>query len=650
MISRLTQKTAGIGLAGFLLSALSVPALGTSFAEHQSGQQFSSLDQINKSNVAELELAWEFHTGDLPPEDLISKLVAFEDQPTIIDGNLLICSTKRKVFAIDPATGKQRWVFDPKDPLEKGIGMRKCRGIAHWVDDKAEAGAACASRVLLGTADYRLMAIDSKTGKPCENFGDGGEVRIPISKPEIMVGEVIATSNPAVVNDVVVVGSSVADNQRVKAPSGRVMAYHARSGEFLWEFDPVPRDQNDPAMKTWQDGTENFGQGNVWSSMAVDEDLDMVYLPTTSTSSDFYGGERVGDNNYTTSVVALKGSTGEVVWHYQVVHHNVFDYDVPTRPMLIDYPVDGKMVPALLQNTKMGLVFIFDRKTGEPLVPIEERPVPQHGAIAGEVLSPTQPFPVGMPAVAPQSFTPDDAWGFTPIDKYFCKKKIEALNYGPIYTPPSEQGTVFMPSAGGGPNWGGAGYDASSNIMVVPVNRMPMIVRLTPREKSNVTKEDGQNVEGLSMTFDVKDSPYIPTVEPLMSSLGTPCSAPPWAALVAVDIVKKEKLWEVPLGSLKNMIPFPVPFDLNFGMPGAGGPLVTAGGLVFIGYSIDDVFRAHDLATGKELWKVKVPAAAVAVPVTYEVNGEQYVVIATGGHSMFGSTLGDSVVAYKLKR
>ncbi|WP_372758176.1 pyrroloquinoline quinone-dependent dehydrogenase [Litorivivens sp.] len=648
MISRLTQKAAGIGLIGALFSA---PVFSASFADHQSGTQFSSLDQINASNVANLELAWEFHTGDLPPEDLTGKLVAFEDQPTLVDGNLMICSTKRKIFAIDPATGKQRWMFDPKDPLETGIGMRKCRGISHWVDKQAEAGAACASRILLGTADYRLLAIDAKTGKPCEGFGEMGEVDIPIDKPEIMPGEVIATSHPAVINDVIVVGSSVADNQRVKAPSGRVMAYHARTGKFLWQWDPVPRDASDPAMKTWKDGTKNFGQGNVWSSMAVDEKLDMVYLPTTSTSSDFYGGERVGDNNYTTSVVALKASTGEIAWHFQVVHHNVFDYDIPARPMLIDYPKGDEMVPALLQNTKMGLVFIFDRETGEPLVPIEERPVPQEGFVKGEVLSPTQPFPVGMPALVPQKFDLDDVWGFTPIDRHFCKKKVEGLNYGPIYTPPSEKGTVFMPSAGGGPNWGSGGYDPKSNIMVVPVNRMPMIVKLTPREKSNVKKEDGQNVEGLSMTFDVLDSPYIPTIEPLMSSLGTPCSAPPWASLVAVDIVKKEKVWEVPLGGLEAMMPFPIPFiDTNLGMPGAGGPLVTAGGVVFIGYSIDDVFRAHDLKTGKELWRTKVPAAAVAVPVTYEVNGEQYIVIATGGHSMFGSTLGDSVVAYKLKK
>lgn len=645
----MTRLKNPIAVLSLLTVALSTPVLGASFDEHQGGTQYSPLKQINKGNVANLELAWEFHTGDMAPEDSAGMLVAFEDAPTLIDGNLVVCSVERRVFAIDPKTGKERWSFDPEDPLETGIGMRKCRGISHWVDQQAEAGSACQSRIFLGTADYRLIAIDSKTGKPCEAFGENGEVDIPIDKPEIMPGEVIATSNPAVVNDVVVVGSAVADNQRVQAPSGRVMAYHARTGEFLWQFDPVPRDADDPAMKTWEQGTERFGQGNVWSSMAVDQALDMVYLPTTSTSSDFYGGERVGDNNYTTSIVALKGATGEIAWHFQVVHHNVFDYDIPARPMLIDYPVDGEMVPALIQNTKMGLVFIFNRETGEPLVPIEERPVPQKGAVKGEVLSPTQPFPVGMPALAPQGFTPEDAWGFTPIDKWLCKKKVEKLNYGPLYTPPSEQGTVFMPSAGGGPNWGNGGYDPDSNIMVVPVNRVPMVVTLTPRDKAKLSPGEGQKVEGLlEMTFDVKDSPYIPTVAPLMSPLGAPCSEPPWASLTAIDVVKKKIVWEVPLGSLEKMMPLPIP--LEYGTPGAGGPLVTAGGLVFIGYTLDDTLRAFDLKTGKVLWKTDLPAAGSSVPVSYEIDGEQYIVMAAGGHTMYGSTTGDSVVAYRLKR
>lgn len=646
-----SRLTVAIGLAVMIFGHSVAFAGQNEQNDYWRNTKYSPLTQINRQSVSRLEKAWEYHTGDLPPKDVGDKLIAFEDQPYMIDGNLVVCSTHRRIIALDPATGEERWTYDPKDPLEsENIGMRKCRGVAHWVDPEAEPGSVCRSRILMGTANYRLVAIDAATGKPCEDFGDQGEVKMQVSKPLLWTAEVIATSNPAIVNDVVVVGSSVADNQRVEAPSGRVMAYHARSGEFLWDFDPVPRNADDPAMASWKEGTEHFGQGNVWSSMAVDEELDLVYLPTTSPSSDFYGGERVGDNNYTTSVVALKGSTGEVVWHFQVVHHNVFDYDIPTEPMLIDYPHNGEMVPALVQNTKMGIVFVFDRATGEPLVPIEERPVATSSELKGEVLSPTQPFPAGMPTLVKHGFSLDDAWGFTPIDKWLCEREISNYSYGDIYTPPSPQGTVFSPSAGGGPNWGGGAYDPETNIMVVPSNRVPVVIAMPPR--SEVSGEiNRQTVEGLNMSFDVKGSPFITRIKPLLSVFGAPCSKPPWAGLTAIDIVKKQILWDVPLGSIDNMMPFPMPFfDSELGTPGAGGPLVTAGGLVFIGYTLDNRIRAFDVDSGEVVWSADLPAAGVGVPVTYIANGEQYIVIPAGGHTMYQSTLGDSVVAYKLKR
>jgi quinoprotein glucose dehydrogenase len=630
-----------------------VTALHCSYAadgtvdQHQLGTKYSPLKQINKGNVANLELAWEYHTGDMPPKDAKNMMIAFEDQPSMIEGNLVVCSTTRKIIALDPQSGKLRWSYDPKDPLdEKKIGMRKCRGIANWVDTQASADASCKSRIFLGTADYRLVAIDAKNGKPCANFGNNGVVILPPSKPDLLVSELLATSAPAVVNDVIVVGSVVADNQRVDAPSGRVLAFDARTGKPAWEFDPVPRDPSDPAIKSWAKGTQVSGGGNVWSSMAVDQKLDLVYLPTTSASGDFYGGERAGNNNYTTSVVALKGATGKVAWHYQLVHHNVFDYDVPSQPLLMDYPQNGKMIPALVQNNKTGWIFIFNRETGEPLVPIEERPVPQNVKVAGEVLSPTQPFPVGMPPLGPLSFSPDDAWGFTYWDKKSCREKVEQHNYGAIYTAPSEKGTVFMPSVGGGPNWGGGAYDPEGHIMVVPSNRVPTVVTLIRRE--NAKLDAVQTIElGGPMIFANTGSPYVPQIEPLLSSFGAPCSAPPWAVLTAIDIVSKKIVWEVPLGSIEKMLPISIPWHL--GTPGAGGPLATAGGLVFIGYTLDDKLRAFDLHTGEVLWKSDLPAAGMAVPVTYEVGGTQYIVIAAGGHSMYGTTMGDSVVAYKLK-
>ncbi len=644
-----------LSLPGLLLAVTAlvqtVSAADSVVDQHQGGMKYSPLKQVNAQNVANLERAWEYRTGDLPQGETKSAMIAFEDQPSLIEGNLVVCSVARRVIALDPATGKQRWAFDPKDGLdEKKIGMRKCRGIANWVDTQVAEDAVCRSRIFLGTADYRLIAIDAKSGKPCDGFGDSGIVKMPGSKPELFPGELVATSNPAVVNDVVVVGSAVADNQRQDAPSGRVLAFDARTGKQLWEFDPVPRNPNDPAMKSWKNGTDGIGGGNVWSSMAVDQKLDLVYLPTTSASGDFYGGDRVGDNHYTSSIVALRGATGEVAWHFQPVHHNVFDYDMPAQPMLIDFPHNGQLVPAVVQHTKMGLIFVFDRATGEPLVPIEERPVPQEGAVANEKLSPTQPFPVDMPTLSPQGFSPDDAWGFTPIDRWLCRRTIEGYKYGPMYTPPSEQGTIFYPSAGGGPNWGGGGYDPESHLMVVPSNRVPMVIKLVPRAQANL---DGtQKIEtGGKMVFPSAGQPYVTQVEPLLSPLGAPCSTPPWAALTAIDMKSKKVVWEVPLGSIENMAPTPMPESLSkLGTPGAGGPLVTAGGIVFIGYTLDDKLRAFDLHTGKELWSTALPAAGTAVPVTYEVNGEQYVVIAAGGHSMYQSTMGDSVVAYKLKK
>jgi len=629
-------------LFGMVVSIFSVTAAQLDVVDqNQTGTQYSPLAIVNRENVSQLELAWTYHNGDLAPD--APGLYALEDQPSLIEGNLIVCSISRKISALDPATGKERWVYDPKSEPAR---MRKCRGVANWVDTGAEPGTLCQSRIFIGTADYSLHAIDAKTGALCPGFGNGGVVDMPVSKEEIWPGEVIAGSNPAVVNDVVVVGSSVADLQRVNPPSGRVLAFSARSGAMLWQFDPVPRDKSDPAMATWEKGTEGFGQGNVWSSMAVDQSLDLVYLPTTSASDDYYGGHRPGDNLYTSSVVALRGTTGEVVWHQQLVHHNVWDYDVPARPMLIEYLVDGEPVPALVQNTKMGLVFVFNRATGEPLVPLVEKPVPQTGAIPGEVLSPTQPFPEGMPALVAQSFSPEDVWGFTYFDKRACRKKVEAYDYGPIYTPITERGTVLMPAVGGGANWGGGGYDPGSHIMVVPTNRVPTIVKLTPRAKSEATSDTAEIESSTAMTFTNPGADFVVSVEPLLSNFGAPCSEPPWAALTAVDIVQKKIVWDVPLGSIKKLAPIPI--DWHLGTPSAGGPLVTAGGLVFIGYSSDDMFRAFDLSTGEIVWEAELPAAATSVPITYEVDGEQYIVVPAGGHSMFMTTLGDSVVAFKL--
>lgn len=635
-----------LAVLAFAMLSVGVRTAGAAEAftdQRQLGLKYSSLAQINAKNVAQLQLAWEAHTGELAVAK--NSLDAFQDEPSLIAGSLVVCTTTRRLTALDPATGKQRWVYDPKT---KAVGMKKCRGISAWVDDLAPADASCKTRIFLGTADYRLIAIDATNGKPCSQFGVNGEVQMNSTKPEIFPGEVSAGSRPAVVNGVVVVGSTVADDQRVDAPSGRVLAFDARTGAPRWEFDPLPRKASDPAAATWLKGTAGeHGGGNVWAEMAVDESLDLVYLPTSSPSVDFYGVTRPGANQYADSIVALRGSTGEVAWHFQFVHHNIWDYDTPSQPLLMDLPHNGQRVPALVQNTKMGLIFVFNRKTGEPLTPIEERPVPQQGAVPGEWLSPTQPFPVGMPAIGPLGMTPEDAWGFTPFDRRSCKNKIAALTHGPIYTPPSERGTILQPAASGGPNWGGGAYDPKTHLMVVPSNRVPMIVTMIPRAQAKLDADQAIETRA-SMMFPNAGAPYVTKLEPLLSSFGAPCSSPPWAALTAVDLVNKKIVWEAPLGSIEKLAH--LPFSWELGTPGAGGPLVTAGGLVFIGYTLDDKFRAFDLLTGETLWKADLPTAGMATPMTYEVKGEQYVVLTAGGHSMYGTIKGDSVLAYKLKR
>lgn len=626
-----------------LLGMTNLQAAETFTGEHQLNTKYSPLTQISKANVARLEKAWEFHTGETNTRKDI--LDAFEDEPILIEGNLMVCSTTRRLIALDPVTGKQRWVYDPKGVVG---GMHKCRGIAAWEDSKAPANAVCKTRLYVGTADYRLISIDAKTGKACDGFGKQGQVKMEPSEPEIMVNEVSANSRPAVVNDVLVVGSTVADDQRVGAPSGRVLAFDARTGKQLWQFDPLVRDPKDPAAKSWGKGSAvGVGGGNVWAGMSVDKTLDLVYLPTSSASVDFYGAARPGAGLYADSIVALQGSTGKVVWHFQFVHHNLWDYDTPTEPILIDLPYNGKSVPALVQITKMGLIYIFNRKTGEPLLPIYEKPVPQTGAAPGEQLSPTQPFPVGMPPLGPLGLTPEDAWGFTPIDRWLCKKKIAGLNHGPIYTPPSLNGTIVNPSVAGGPNWGGGAYDPVNHLLVVPTSRVPVVVKLVPREQVKIDPTQAIETRQV-MTFPNAGAPYVTQISPLLSPLGTPCTAPPWAALTAVDLTSGSIAWEVPLGSIDKL--GHLPFEWNLGTPGAGSPLITAGGLVFIGYTLDNRFRAFDLKTGEVLWKADMAAPGMSSPMSYEANGQQYVVVTAGGHSMYGTDKGDSVVAYKLKR
>jgi quinoprotein glucose dehydrogenase len=446
-------------------------------------------------------------------------------------------------------------------------------------------------------------------------------------------GEFQITSSPAIIGDVVVVGSAISDNARADAPRGTVRALDARSGAIRWTFDPVTADLSD----SWRDGSAaRTGQANVWSTMSVDAARDLVFLPTTSASPDFFGGERPGDNRYANSVVALRGSTGAVVWSFQTVHHDLWDYDLAAQPNLVELQPNGEGAPvaAVLQPTKTGLVFTLDRETGAPLYPVEERAVPTDGA-TGEWISPTQPFPVKPPPLVPQKIAPGDAWGFTFLDRNACRDAIASHRSEGLFTPPSVEGTILYPFTGGGVNWGSAAWDPQRQWLVVNTNRIMHVVTLIPANDV----EKAQKAEPSKEISPQTGTPFGMKREVLTSPIGVPCNAPPWGTLTAVDMKHGTIVWDVPLGGILGW---------HVGLPGVGGPMITSSGLVFISATMDAYLRAFDIETGRELWKAKLPAGGQATPMSYVRNGRQYIVIAAGGHSTLGSKPGDSVVAFAL--
>jgi quinoprotein glucose dehydrogenase len=604
-------------------------------------ERYSPLTQITRQNVGHLEVAWEYHTGDVSDgKGEVRSTTAFEATPILVDETLYLCSPFNRVIALDPETGAERWVYDPKiDLTGRYANQLVCRGVSTWLDPDRGALSPCRRRIYTGTNDARLIALDAATGRPCADFGNGGEVDLTIGIGEILwKGEYQVTSPPAVAGDVVVVGSAVSDNARTDAPSGVVRGFDVRTGALRWSWDPVPENFG---MRV--EGQYVLGTPNVWAPFAVDEERDLVFAPTGNSAPDYYGGHRNGLDLYPSSVVALRGSTGEVVWAFQTVHHDLWDYDVPAQPTLTTLVRDGRQIPAVIQATKMGHVFVLHRETGEPLFPVEERPVPQDG-VPGEKLSPTQPFPVKPPPIGQREIRPEDAWGITPWDRRACRKWIESLRFDGIFTPPTLQGTLVLPGNGGGTNWGGLAVDPERQIVVTKVSNFAFVVTLMPTEEYERERAANPGVEIVPQ----RGTPYALRREVLLSPLGLPCTPPPWGQLVAVDLKSGEIAWDVTLGTVRDLAPIPIPIE--WGTPNLGGPLLTASGLTFIGAAMDDYLRAFDIETGEELWKGRLPAGGQATPMAYRLrrDGKQYVVIAAGGHGRAGTTLGDSVIAFAL--
>jgi quinoprotein glucose dehydrogenase len=609
------------------LSAQSAPdTTWPNYGNDAGGTRYSSAKQIDRSNVTQLKLAWTYRTGALPHDEELDHKAAFEATPILVEGKLFLSTPYDHVIALNPETGTKLWEFDPKLELPYGASEVTSRGVSAWRDKSAKTTQLCALRIFIGTLDARLLALDGETGQRCNDFGTNGEVDLVTGVNIRDPGDYQVTSAPAIFKDLVITGSSIGDNRAVSVERGIVRAFDVRSGKLRWSWDPIP----------WaNETTPRTGAGNAWSTLSVDIERDLVFVPTGSASPDYFGGIRKGDNKWANSVVALRASTGEFVWGFQVVHHDLWDYDVASQPTLFAWR-DG--TPAIAITTKMGRLFILNRLTGAPLIPVEERPVPKSD-IPGEDASPTQPASI---SVVPETLSPEDAWGLTPEEHQWCADKIKAARTGVIFTPPSVQGTLVFPGNVGGVNWGSAGYDAQRHILVVDTNRLPILVKLIPRDQFEDQRKSASSEDRLHGEFARQTgAPFGMFRTPLLSPKGLPCITPPWGTVAAVDLFTGTKVWDVPLGSF---IP-----GMNTGTITLGGPMVTAGGLVFTAATMDNYLRAFDSETGKEVWKYELPAGGQATPMTYVVKGKQYLVIAAGGHGKLGTKQGDYVLAFTLQ-
>lgn len=635
--------------ASLLLALLAAPAAGEGWAVYggdAGGTRFAPLADITPANVATLREAWRIRTGDLDVVPPPPGHMAFQATPILVDGLLVLPTPLGRVLALDPVTGAERWRFDATVESRKYPEFTS-RGVAAWTDASAALDAPCRTRIFAATIESRLFSIDAKSGVRCAAFGNAGEVSLREGVGTIDGFEFTISSPPLVAGDLVVVGSAIADSRRVAMPRGIVRAYDARSGRLAWTWDPIPRSGEDPMFREWQsEQAARVGAANAWSILSYDAARDLVFVPTSSPSPDYFGGERLGSNRYANSVVALRARSGAVAWQYQTVHHDLWDYDVPAQPVLGEVVRDGATIPVVVQATKMGMLFVLHRDTGVPVFPVEERPVPQTD-VPGEQTSPTQPFPTLPPPLIPHTLRAEDAWGLTPLDRNSCRDQIAALRNEGIYTPPSLQGTLMFPGNAGGSNWGSLAIDASKRVAVLNTTNLPFVVRLIPRADFEREKQAGGGLLGLREFAAQEGTPYAMVRQPLQSPLQLPCNPPPWGTLAAVSLDEGRILWQVPLGTVPDKIPVRLP--VKMGLPNLGGPLVTAGGLVFIGAAMDSYLRAFDVATGAELWSEALPAGGNATPMSYRgADGRQYVVIAAGGHGKLGTKRGDFVVAYAL--
>lgn len=571
------------------------------------GSRFSPLAQIDRTNVGRLQVAWTYHTGEPLPTP--QRRRSLEVTPLVVHGVMYVVTPLGRVAALDPVTGMERWVYDARVAPGIRFGDFTSRGVSVWRD-----------RVIVATVDGRLIALHARTGEPVKTFGSDGTVdlRQNLRNAPFEMAEYEVTSPPAIVNDLIIVGSAVADNNRTDAASGEVRGYDAATGRLRWTWDPVPQRPDDPAYTAWEGvNAHRTGAANAWSVIAGDPARDMVYVPTSAPSPDYYGGERLGRNDYANSLVALRASTGQVVWHFQTVHHDLWDYDNASPPLLAT--VKGQ--PAVLLATKTGMLFVFNRETGAPIFPVEERAVPA-STVPGERAWPTQPFST-LPPLSPHTWD-----GASPHAA--CGELVRGRRNEGIFTPPSLEGSIIVPSNVGGAHWGGLTFDPVRQIAVVPVNRLAALVQLIPAATANMDSLRQQNSRIGFEDTRMRGTPWIMRRKILLVPPGVPCTPDPPGAMVALDLARGTRMWEAPLP------------------PQLGGPIATAGGLVFQAGTVDSRLRAFDIETGKVLWSAELPAGGKATPITYRgADGRQYVVVAAGGDGEIWAP-GDAIVAFAI--
>jgi quinoprotein glucose dehydrogenase len=590
------------------------------YAADAASTHYSPLDQITPANVSRLRVAWEWKPGEIPFEQYGTRPGAFQNTPLMIDGVLYVSTPYNQVAALEAETGRELWRYDPEAYKDgqpaSGQGFIH-RGVAAWRDGEH-------LRIFLNSR-YRLIALDAKTGRPVTTFGRGGEIDVT----EGLVWNVnkkhyAQTSPPVVYKDVVILGNGVGDRLSYKQdPPGDVRAFDARTGRQVWTFHTIPQ-RGEFGNNTWDNGSWRFtGHTNVWAPFSLDEARGLVYLPVTTPSNDYYGGRRPGQNLFAESIVCLDAATGRRKWHYQLVHHGLWDYDPPAAPILVTITVDGKRIDAVVQLTKQGFAFVFDRVTGRPVWPIEERRVPQSD-VPGETSWPTQPFPTRPPAFEAQGVTLDDAFDLTPELKAAAEAEMKKYRMGPLYTPPSAEGTIVRPGVWGGANWGGGAFDPETGMLYLKTAQSLAIFAIQKFNPADLPAERKGEV----------DAEYVQRSLPPVFMNGLPLTKPPYAHVVAIDLNKGDIAWRVPFGDMPELRQHPalknVTLPERLGAPGPAGAIVTKGGLIFIGGG-DTALYAFDKKTGREVWRGPLAEAAQATPMTFMGrSGRQFVVIATG--------------------